>query len=81
LYIAGCTNCSEKCTYYFAHVRDEVKNAPKRLRYYNCKTIWVLETAGVCKIDDKGLAMYYRQGYVLHSHASTLYFKLAFALY
>ena len=35
LYIAVCTNCSEKCTYYFAHVRDDVKNAPKRLR--NCK--------------------------------------------
>ena len=47
----------------------------------NCKTIWVLETAGVREFDDKGLAMYYRQGYLLRSHASTLYFKFAFALY
>ncbi len=29
---AVCTNCFEKCTYYFANIKDDLRNAPKRLR-------------------------------------------------
>lgn len=29
---AVCTNCSEKCTYYFANFKNDSKNVPKRLR-------------------------------------------------
>ncbi len=29
---AVCTNCFEKCTYFFANIKDDSRNAPKRLR-------------------------------------------------
>ncbi len=28
---AVCTNCFEKCTYWFADVKDDLRNVPKRL--------------------------------------------------
>ncbi len=36
---AVCTNCFEKCTYFFANIKDDSRNAPKftkkGLRYFN----------------------------------------------
>ncbi len=29
---AVCTNCFEKCTYFFANIKDDSRNTPKRLR-------------------------------------------------
>lgn len=29
---AVCMNCFEKCTYFFANIKDDLRNAPKRLR-------------------------------------------------
>ncbi len=29
---AVCTNCFEKCTYFFANIKDDSRNAPKRLK-------------------------------------------------
>ncbi len=42
LFGAVCTNCFEKCTYFFANIteKDDSRNAPKRLR----KTVFRFET-------------------------------------
>lgn len=48
---AVCTTCFEKCTYCFANVEDDLRNAPKRLR----KTVMSFICWGLLGADRKSV--------------------------